>query len=460
MKEYDLLVVGGGAANKIAEKAHENGLDTALIEKDALLGTCVNEGCVPSKMLIHPADVIRDAQKAERIDISLSLQEVRFSQLMERIRARRQRVVTAKTNSIREKEGYDLYEGRGVFIDDYQLEVNDEILTADQIVIATGARPSIPPIDGIEEVDYLTNRTLLELKQQPNKLIIIGGGYIGVEYAHFFSAIGTDVTIIGRSPHLIKSEDRDVCQLLKNELSKRVQIYTGFEAKQLLHNGETKKVIARDMETNDEIELMGDTILIATGRTPSSDITQPEKTGVKTNDNGFIIVDEYMRTSKERIWATGDATGNPMFKHVADEENRIAWMNIKRVLESRSDLIAMDYSSIPLALFTKPEVARVGMTLREAQGKYDELAIGTEEYAHVVMGEAMGKPKGFCRIIVDRRTDRILGATIIGPHASILMQSIINVIYSGNNNYQTLRDSIYIHPSLSKIVRRAALNIK
>ncbi len=460
MKEYDVLVVGAGAANKIAGKAHENGLDVALVEKDALLGTCVNEGCVPSKMLIHAADVIREAKEADRIDVSLSLQEVRFYQLMERIRARRQRVVKAKTNIIKKKEGYDLYEGKGVFIDDYQLEVNDEILTADQIVIATGARPSIPPIDGIEEVDYLTNRTLLELKQQPSRIIIIGGGYIGVEYAHFFSAIGTEVTIIGRSPHLIKSEDRDVCQLLKNELSKRVQIYTGYEAKELSQNGETKKVIARDIETGDETEVMGDMILIATGRTPNSDITKPEKTGVKSDDNGFIIVDEYMRTSKERIWATGDATGNQMFKHVADEENRIAWENIKSVLKGRSDLIAMDYSSIPLALFTKPEVARVGMTLREAQEKYSELVIGTEEYARVVMGEAMGKPKGFCRIVADRRTERILGATIIGPHASILLQSIINVIYSGNNNYRTLGNAIYIHPSLSKIVRKAALNMK
>jgi pyruvate/2-oxoglutarate dehydrogenase complex dihydrolipoamide dehydrogenase (E3) component len=149
-----------------------------------------------------------------------------------------------------------------------------------------------------------------------------------------------------------------------------------------------------------------------------------------------------------------------MLKHVADEENRIVWTNIKRTRENRADLIPMDYSAIPLALFTRPEIARVGMTLKEAKEKHDELLIGVEKYAHVVMGEAMGKPQGFCRIIVDKKTTKILGATIIGPHASILIQSIINVIYSGHNDYRTLKDAIYIHPSLSKIVRKAALNIR
>jgi len=460
MKEYDVLVIGGGAANKIAGKAHESGLNVALVEKDALLGTCVNEGCVPSKMLIHTADVIRNAKEADRIDISLNLQHVHFSELMERVRSRRQRVVESKTNSVRKKKGYDLYEEKGVFVDEYLLEVNDEILTANQIVIATGARPFIPPIDGIDEVEYLTNRSLLELKEQPEKLIIIGGGYVGVEYGHFFSAIGTDVTIVGRSPHLIKNEDRDVCQLLKTELSKRMEIHTGFAAKKLVQNGNMRTVIASSVETDDEIEVTGDAILVATGRIPNSDITKPEKTGVKIDDKGYIIVDEYMRTSKKGIWATGDAIGDPMLKHVADEENRIAWENIKRARENRTDLIPMDYSAIPLALFTRPEVARVGMTLKEAKEKYDGLLIGMEEYAHVVMGEAMGKPQGFCRIVVDKKTGKILGATIIGPHASILMQSIINVIYSDKNDYRTLKDAIYIHPSLSKIIRKAALDIK
>jgi len=460
MKEYDLLVLGGGSANQVSYWAYKEGLKVALVEHGPLGGTCLNRGCVPSKMMIYPADVRHEAYLSSEINLDLKLGSTDFSGLMERVRGRRRRATEAKANTIEEADSYHWYKKTGVFEDDHVVEVASQELTADQIVIATGTRPLIPPIDGIDEIDYLTTRTLFDMTEQPNQMTIIGGGYVAAEFGHFFSAMGTDVTIVGRNPFLVKHEDEDISELLREELAKRMTVLTNHEATHVEQRGNEKTVVATNRDSGEEVEVVSDTVLVATGRRPNSDKCKPEKTGVQLDEHGFIEVDAYMRTSAEGIWALGDATGPPMFKHVADREAEVVWHNIQVSLSRKETLQSMNYEAIPHAVFSYPQIATVGKTLAQAKENGYDLLVGKAEYTDVAKGDAMGKRRGFCRIIADAELNAIMGASIIGPFAPILIQPITQVMSSQNQHYNHLLDSLYIHPALPEVVRNAARNLE
>lgn len=460
MKEYDVLVVGGGSANKIAFWAYENGWRTALVEHGPIGGTCLNRGCVPSKMMIYPADIQHEALMSSNVNLNLKLGSPNFSELMERVRARRRHATNYKAKVIEEADSYHWYRETGVFVDDHVVEVDNEELTANCIVIATGARPLIPPIQGIDEVDYLTTRTIFELTKQPEQMTIIGGGYVAAEFGHFFSAMGTEVTIVGRNPFLVKHEDTDVSELLRRELSKRMTILTNHEVTRVEHGRNHKMAIAKNRDSGEEVEVPSDTLLVATGRRPNSDICKPEKTGVELDQHGFIKTDEYLQTSVEGIWALGDATGLPMFKHVADREAEIVWHNMQASQSGDQSLRSIDYTAIPYAVFSYPQIATVGKTLSEAKETSSSLLVGRAEYTDVAKGDAMGKPKGFCRVIVDAESEAILGGSIIGPFAPILIQPITQAMYTSDRHYEHLLQPIYIHPALPEIVRNAVRNLE
>jgi dihydrolipoamide dehydrogenase len=326
-------------------------------------------------------------------------------------------------------------------------------------VIAAGSRPLIPPIKGIEEVDYQTNKTVLELKEKPNSIIIVGGGYIAAELGHFFSAVGSEVTIIGRNPFLVKNEDEDVSDLLKEELSKRMEVLTDCEVVEMKQEGNEKVVIAKDRSDNETKECRAQHVLVAAGRRSNADLFKPEKTGVKTDEHGFIKVDEHLRTSKEGIWAFGDALGRYMFRHVANDESQVVWYNIQRTMNAEEgeepELITMDYHAIPRAVFSDPQIATVGMTLAEARKSGRNLLVGKADYGQVAKGAAMGYPAGFARVICDADNQEILGATIIGPYATILIQEVINLMYTERGSYVPVFRAMHIHPALPEIVQRA-----
>jgi len=234
-----------------------------------------------------------------------------------------------------------------------------------------------------------------------------------------------------------------------------MEVLTNHEAIEVEQNGKSKTVIARNRESGDEISVSSDSLLVATGRRPNSDICRPEKTGVELDERGFIKTDEYLRTSQEGIWALGDATGPPMFKHVADREAEIVWHNIQALVSNSETLRSMDYSAIPHAVFSYPQIASVGKTLAEARDNKSNLLVGKAEYTDVAKGDAMGKPKGFCRIIVDGDSNAILGGSIIGPFAPILIQPVTQAMYSSDRHYNRLLHPIYIHPALPEVVRNA-----
>ena len=460
MKEYDLIVIGSGAGMNVASNAYEQSLRVAVIENGPMGGTCLNRGCIPTKILTYVADIITQAKHLKELGVEVEIKKIDYPWIMKRMRDEVDGDSREQGESVTAAQGIDWYKGTGEFVDDYTMEIDGEKIRAPNIIIASGSRPLIPDIKGLDKVDYLTNDEALHLMEKPNSMIIVGGGYIATEFGHFFSAVGTDVTIVGRNEYLVKNEDTDVSILLKDELSKRMNIYTNHEVIEVREENNEKIVIAENRETGDKKEFRGETLLIASGRRSNSDLFKPEKTGVKTDKAGWIIVDEHFRTSKKGIWSFGDAIGKYQFRHVANDESQIVWYNFVQTLNARHhgskpELLTMDYHAIPHAVFSYPPVATVGMTLKEAKDSKRRLLVGSADYSIAAKGFAMGNPPSLIRVIVDADTQKILGASIIGPYAPILIQEIINLMYTQDGSYRPMFQAMHIHPALPEVVQRA-----
>jgi dihydrolipoamide dehydrogenase len=455
MEKYDVLVIGSGSGMTIAANAVASGLKTALVEHGPIGGTCLNRGCIPSKMLIYPADVIAVIQEAGKLGIKATIQSIDFRNIMDRMRHSVTEDSQRQAKAVEASHRLKWYKETGEFVSDYTMKVGGNVIRGEKIFIVSGARAGIPPIVGLERVEYLTSDTVLGLEQQPKSMVIIGGGYVAAEYGHFFSSIGTKVTMVQRNPRLVPEEEPEVSDLLKEEMGKRMSIFTNNEVIEAHEKGGVKTIVAKDRETNELKEFSGQSLLIAAGRVPNSDLLKPEKTGVKLDARGYIQVNELLETSKENIWAFGDAIGKQMFKHVANYETDIAWHNA-----IHDHKTTMDYSATPHAIFTHPQVAAVGLTEAEARQLGYTILVGKEYYRDTALGLAMGNPNGFVKVIVEHKTGKILGGHIIGPYASILIQEIVNVMASENNTAMNILKSMHIHPAMPEVVQRAFGNLQ
>jgi len=455
MKEYDLISIGTGSAMSIVETMiHENPMiKVAVIDKDEPGGICLTRGCIPSKLLLYSAELVRTVEKARTFGIDSEIKQIDFRKIMERMRG----IIYGDINRIRQglshSKNVDYYPEGAELVGPYTLKVGDETITSKLIVLGTGSKPTIPPIKGIEETGYLTSDTILKISELPESIIIVGGGYIAAEYSHFLSSMGAKVTVIGRNPQFIPEEEPEVSALAKRELGKHVTIYTNYEVQEAKVTSEgKKKLIAVNRETGKKLEVTADEILIATGRAPLSDLLHPEKGGIKTDSHGWIVVNEYLETSQPNVWAVGDANGKYPFKHVANYEATVVYNNA--VLKRK---VKVDYHAVPHAVFTYPEIASVGLGEKEAIEKYgaDKLLIGFHRYEDTAKGEAMDAKDYFVKVIVERVSMKILGAHIIGPYASVLIHEIIPLMYTQEQSAKPIRDSMHIHPALSEVVDRA-----
>jgi dihydrolipoamide dehydrogenase len=459
MKDYDLIVIGSGAGMTIASGAYEQGLSVAVVENGPMGGTCLNRGCIPTKILTYVADIITQARHLEDLGVKVNIEKIDYPWIMKRMRDEVDGDSRRQGESVDAAEGIDWYKGTGAFVDNYTMEIDGERIKAPNIMIVAGSRPLIPDIKGLDDIEYITNDGALHLMEQPKSMLIVGGGYIATEFGHFFSAVGTDVTIIGRNKYLVKKEDPDVSEILKGELSKRMNVHTNHEVIEVREEGGLKVVTAKDRNSGKNVEFKGEVLLIAAGRRSNADLFKPEKTGVKTDRNGWIIVDEHFRTSKKGIWSFGDAIGRYQFRHVANDEAQIVWYNFVRTLNAQHsgeklELLTMDYHAIPRAVFSYPPIATVGMTLEEAKESGHTLLVGEGNYSIGAKGFAMGDPASLTRAIVDADSGKILGASIIGPYAPILIQEIINLMYTPDGTYQPMFQAMHIHPALPEIVQR------
>jgi len=450
---YDVVVVGAGDVGLgIAFKAVSEGLKVALIDKGNVGGTCVNNGCVPSKTLICTADRIMEIKEGTELGIRAEITDIDFSAVMERMRS----TVTSGRNSIRnaieESENLDFINRAGYFIDERTLAVGNEKIRGKKIFIASGTRPLIPPIKGLDTIRYLTNESVLEIEKRPDSLIMIGGGYVGLEYAHFFSAFGTRVTIVERNQRLLPFEEQEISELLKIKMEKRIQIYLGMETDEIRQTDNGYILRVKDTVTGDSKEISAGTVMVSAGRKSNADLLKTVNAGIETDKADFIKVDDYLQTNKKHIWALGDAIGRAMFTHAGDKEAEIAWYNATHRKKTR-----MDFGSVPHAVYTSPQIASVGLTEEQAR-KGNEILVGRAMYSDTVMGEALVERDSFAKAIVEKGTGRILGFHIIGPHAAMLIQEVVNAVIN-KNDVKSITSCMHIFPALSDLIPETLSNL-
>ncbi len=454
MKKYDIIVVGSGCGLNIVDEALTHGLRVALVDKGPLGGTCPNLGCIPSKMLIYAADMVAEIQEVGKLGIGAEIKNIDFKFIMERMRkfVRGNQEVIRK--GLKSEKKLDFFEGEGHFTGPDTLEVNGEEIRSVRIFIASGSRPWIPPVKGLDSADYLTNETLLELEERPESLIIIGGGYIAVEYGHFFTAMGTRVTILEMADRLVLSEEPEIADLLKKELSRRMGVHTGVRAQEVKKDSRGFTVNVTDVKTGQNRQFQAQRLLVAAGRRSNADILQVEKAGIEVDGRGYIKVNEYLETTRANIYAVGDANGQQMFTHVANREAEVAVHNTLH-----DGKMKMDYRAAPHAVYSHPQIAAVGLTEAEARKSRKKILVGRAKYADVAAGDFMMEDNGFAKAIVAANTGKLLGFHIIGPYAPILIQEAINVM-AGGGDINRIQQGMHIHPSQPELIQRTISNLE
>jgi mycothione reductase len=303
-------------------------MKVAVVDKDEPGGICLTRGCIPSKILLYPVELIREMERAGKLGLDVEVRKIDFSKIMDRMRLLIGREISMIREGLSHAKNLDYYPNTAEFVAPYTLKVRDEIIKSRIIFLCTGSKPLIPKIKGLENTGYLTSDTVLKLDESPKSIAIIGGGYISAEYGHFFSAMGADVTIVGRNPAVLPDEEPEVSALVKKELQKHMRVITNHEVRDVSKTSEDKKkVVAVNRETAETVEIIAEEILVAAGRGPNTDILRPEKGGIKTDEHGWILVNEFLETTQPGVWAFGDADGRFPFKHVANYEAQVVYYN-------------------------------------------------------------------------------------------------------------------------------------
>lgn len=455
MENYDLIVIGTGSAMNYINPIIDSNpkIKIAVIDKDEPGGICLTRGCIPSKLLLYPAELIREIETAPLFGIKLEIKDIDFRVIMERMRRKIGEDIEAVREGLTDNPYLDYYQETAEFISPYTLKVGEKTLYSKMIFLCTGSRPDIPPIKGLEEAGYLTSDTVLELNECPSSLAILGGSYIAAEYGHFFSAMGAEVTVIGRNFRFLPQEEPEISELSKIKMSEYMKILTNCEVIEVKKEDSGQKtVIAKEKNSGEEIKVTVDEILVATGRIPNTDLLHPERAGIKTDKQGWILVNEYLETSQSNVWAFGDANGKYLLKHVGNYESGIVYLNA--ILKEK---VKADYHAVPHAVFSYPEVAGVGMREQEAVKEYgeDRIVIGLKFFEDTAKGAAMEIKDYFVKVILEGKEEKILGAHIIGPHASVLIHQIIPLMYTESRSPEPIMRGMDIHPSLSEVVTRA-----
>ncbi|WP_436925686.1 dihydrolipoyl dehydrogenase family protein [Halosimplex amylolyticum] len=456
MPEFDLVVLGGGTGNAVASAAAEEGEDVALVERGRLGGTCLNRGCNPSKKLIHRANVAETVRRADALGIEASVERVDFGRIVDDVRTAIRERAAAKAERAREHDNLTVFHREGRFVDERTVEVADDgsggdRLTAETVVLAGGSRPTVPDaVDGTDETAFLTSDEALWLSERPDRLVIVGGGYIAVELSHFFSQMGTDVVIVGHGDRLLDSEDRDVAERLTEVYREKHDLRLGYSATEIAEVDGQKRVTAEG-ESGDEIEVSGDRLLLATGRRPNTDTWHVSAAGIETTEEGFVETDEYLRTSAEGVYAIGDIAGNYMFKHSGDKEAEYVVENAVHGGEA-----AVEYPGMAHAVFGSPQVASLGKTedaLEDDGDLADDYEVGTFAYDDTALGSALDHEGGFAKVLVGADGE-VLGCHVVGPEASALIHEVSTAVAAGADA-ATIAETIHVHPALSEVVQGA-----
>lgn len=459
MRTFDLIVIGSGSGNSIVDERFAD-WDVALIDDGARFGgTCLNYGCIPTKMFVLPADHLRAPGAAAAIGVDAPQPTADWATVRDRIFGRIDPISTGGEAWRAQASNVTLYRDTARFVAERELEVAGERITAPLIVIAAGSRCTSPAsIEGLDEA-WSSGRvhnsdTVMRIDDVPRRLVIIGGGFIAAEFAHVFSAFGSQVTVVVRGDRMLRHEDEEISRRYTEAAGRDVNLLLGHATRRVETGEDGVRVHVSDSSGAERV-VEADVLLVATGRRPNSDRLDVRAGGIALDEAGFVLVDAWQRTSVEGVYALGDVSSPWMLKHVANHEARVVQHN----LLNPDAPITANHAAIPHAVFGHPQVASVGMTEAEALACGEQVAVAVQEYSTTAYGWAMEDTASCVKLVADRTTGLLLGGHIIGPQASTLIQPVIQAMATGLTVQQMARGQYWIHPALTEVVENALLSL-
>ncbi len=463
MRSYDLLVLGAGSGNMLLGPEFRH-LRTAIVESDRFGGTCLNRGCIPSKMLVVAADAVVSARQAHRLGVDAKVAPVDWKAIRDRIFGRIDPMHESAV-AHRRANGIDVFIGSARFVEPKVVEIVDgecagERLTAENLVVTVGSRPAVPDIPGLATVPYLTSDTIMRIDEVPGSLLILGGGFIAAELGHVFEAFGAEVTIVQRGPRLLMNEDVEISARFTELARQRFTILTDSQivAVETTATGMRACVRTTDAQARSGSErwVDADALLVATGRVPNTDrLDAAGAGGLELDRHGHIVVKPDLRTNVAGVWSFGDAANHYQLKHMANAEARVLRHNLLHPTEPDRGPAHM----APHAVFTDPQIASIGMTEEQVVASGLPHVISHRPFADDAYGWALEDTTSFVKVIADPTTRRLHGAHIIGPQAALLIQPLIQAMMLGQTVDQVARQVVYIHPALSEVIENALLNL-
>lgn len=455
MAHFDLVIIGTGSGNSLVTPDFAN-KRVAVIERGTFGGTCLNVGCIPTKMFVQAAEIVRATQRGGKLGVDSSVDAVRWVDIRDRVFARIDAIAEGgKEYRTRGSDdgNTEVFLGHARFVGPRTLRVAgyDEEITGDQIVIATGARPIIPDVIAASGVRYYTSDNVMRLDALPKSMVIVGAGFIALEFANIFSALGVQVTMVARGERVLRHADADISRVLTEQVREHWTLRTSTEITALQEMDGGVRLQLSNGETLD-----ADMLLVATGRTPNTDDLGLDTTAVQCHEDGRVRVDEYGRTDEPGVWALGDACSPAQLKHVANAQERAVAHN----LVHPDNLRAFPMEVIPSAVFTDPQVAMVGMTEAQAREAGHDITVKIQKYGDTAYGWALEDSTSICKVIADRKTKQILGAHLCGPEASMLIQPLVQAMSFGLDAATMARGQYWIHPALTEVVENALLGLE
>ncbi|WP_443946339.1 mercuric reductase [Pedobacter sp. AW1-32] len=460
MKHYDAVIIGAGQAGvPLAKKLAESGKKTAIIEKRQIGGTCINDGCTPTKTMIAAAR--KAYQAANSADLGIEVDQIRIN--FKKIKKRKDDIVekfrASAEKGLKETKGLHVYMGTASFSGKKELLVVDEEgaetqLSADLIFINTGAETIIPEIEGIEKINYLTSTSILELNEVPKHLLVVGGNYIGLEFGQMFSRFGSQVSILEKSSRIVAKEDEDVSASLTDILKEeKIEILTGVEIKSVKQSGDHKLSLEYTSKEK-TTEIQASHILLAVGRKPQTAHLGLQNCGVKTDDHGHVLVNDRLETNVKGIYALGDVKGGPAFTHIAYNDYTIVYRNL---IEGKN--YSIHDRPVPYCMFTDPQLGRIGLSETEAKAQKIKYKVAVLPMENVARGIETGETKGLMKAIVDPESKKILGAAVLAAEGGEVM-SVLQMAMEGGITYDRIRYCVFAHPTFSESLNNLFMSIE
>ena len=454
-RRYDAIIIGTGQSGPaLAGRLDAQGLRTAIVERGLVGGTCVNVGCTPTKTLVGSARAAYMAREAERFGVKIS-GEIAVD--MAAVKARKDEIAGASNQGVtRWLEGMDnvdLIRGHARFTGPRQVEIDGETIEADKIFINTGARARVPDWDGLDEVPFLTNSSIMDVDFLPRHLVIVGGSYIGLEFAQMYRRFGSEVTVVDRNERIIGKDDADVSDAIR-EILEGEGVRFRLNADCLGAAKTDSGVAVRVNCEQDSSDVTGSHLLLAVGRIPNTDDLGLDAAGIDTDKRGYIEVDDRLRTSVPGIWAIGDVNGRGAFTHTSYNDHEIVAANL-----FDDDPRKVSDRILCYGLFIDPPLGRIGMTEKEVRESGRRALIGKLDMTGVSRAREFGETRGFIKILVDADSEEILGASILGLSGDEVVHCLLDIMYA-RKPYTVISRAVHIHPTVAELIPSVLQDMK